>query len=76
MGAVTRPLAKGTVRRLGDEELLERVDLLVEACMHADQQEMPLLRQQLDLVNREGERRKLICWMLPPTPPLPRSTLF
>lgn len=59
-------LSRPAVVGLDNEALLERAELLFESCLV----ELPessrgrFLRQQLDLVTREGERRKLICWTL------------
>ncbi len=58
------PLSKAALVALSEDELLERTETLIERAIGGSG-EVPWLRQQLDLANREGEKRKLICWMLP-----------
>jgi hypothetical protein len=59
-------LSKQAVIGLDDDALLERVEDLFGICSTTEpaHKRMNYLRSQLDMVTREGERRKLICWIL------------
>lgn len=58
-----RPIGKASVARLSNDEVCElSEELTVRAMNERDRFRSGELRQRLDLVNREGERRKLFTW--------------
>lgn len=58
-----RPLTANFVRKMTHAEICDLSEELFDRCLWAQgRPEGGELRKRLDLVNREGERRKLFVW--------------